>query len=79
MPWPTSCDLWRMIAFFPESLEKQLLEKELLYGKGFGRKSEDEIKETRFRVEIRYGQVKITVAEQQGFGRNELPPASRAP
>ena len=68
-------ELWRMIAFFPESLEKQLLEKELLYGKGFGRKSEDDIKETKFRVEIRYGQAKISVVEQQGFVNS----AGRAP
>jgi hypothetical protein len=55
---------WRIVAFFPESIEQQLLGKELLYGKSFGRNSEEQIKETKFRVEIRYGQVRITVVEQ---------------
>ncbi|MFL5340833.1 MAG: hypothetical protein ACJ8F7_11855 [Gemmataceae bacterium] len=55
---------WRVIAFFPESLEKLLLDKELLYGKAFNRNSEDDIQETKFRVEFRYGQPRISVVEQ---------------
>lgn len=56
---------WRIVAYFPESIEQQLLQKELAYGKGFGRNSEHEIKETQFRIEFRAGQVRIAVVEQR--------------
>src|SRR5204863_6575436 len=32
---------WRLIAFFPASLEEELLRREKAYGKRFGRESED--------------------------------------
>jgi hypothetical protein len=54
----------RIIAFFPESIEKKLLECELLYGKRFGRTREDMIKETKFRVEFALGQPQFKVVEQ---------------
>ncbi|HLW66033.1 MAG TPA: hypothetical protein VKS79_12050 [Gemmataceae bacterium] len=55
---------WRFIAFFPESLEKQLLEKELAYGKRYGRNSEDQIQETVFRITFLGNEPRIEVVEQ---------------
>lgn len=53
-----------VIAFFPESLEKKLLEKEMRYGRRYGRTREDEIKETRFRVVRRGGTYEPEVESQ---------------
>jgi hypothetical protein len=55
---------WRVIAFFPESLEKQLLEKELQYGKKFGRNNEDQIQDTTFRITFAGSEPRIEVVEQ---------------
>lgn len=55
---------WRVIAFFPEWVEKKLLERELAYGKSYGRNSEESIKETKFKVEFRNGEARFTVIEQ---------------
>src|SRR5262245_10329167 len=55
---------WRVIAFFPEWVEKKLLERELAYGKSYGRNTEESIKETKFRVDIRNGEPRFTVIEQ---------------
>jgi hypothetical protein len=56
---------WRIIAYFPDSLEQQLLEKELAFGRRFGRKTEDSIRETKFDVSFRGGQVRLEVVEQK--------------
>jgi hypothetical protein len=55
---------WRIIAFFPESLEKQLLEKELAYGKRYGRNNEDQIQDTTFRITFLGSEPQIEVVEQ---------------
>ena len=55
---------WRVIAFFPEWVEKKLLERELAYGKTYGRNTEESIKETKFRVDFRNGEPRFTVIEQ---------------
>jgi hypothetical protein len=55
---------WRVIAFFPEWVEKKLLERELAYGKSFGRNTEESIRETKFRVEFRGTEPRFTVVEQ---------------
>ena len=55
---------WRVIAFFPESLEKQLLDKELAYGKLYGRNNEDQIQETIFRITFLGSEPRIEVVEQ---------------
>jgi hypothetical protein len=56
---------WRVVAYFPESLEKRLLEKELLFGKRFGRDSEEKIESTVFRITFRNGTAQIEVVEQR--------------
>lgn len=56
---------WRIIAYFPETLENKLLEKELAYGKRFGRNSEEAIRETRFEIRFRGGQARMEVVEQK--------------
>jgi hypothetical protein len=56
----------RVIAFFPESLEEELLRKERAYGQRFGRSHEDEFVETVFRVTNSYGQMEIRVVRQIG-------------
>src|SRR5579871_5912480 len=53
-----------IVAFFPESLEKKLLDKEMKYGQRFGRMREDEIKETRFKVVRRGGTYEPEVESQ---------------
>src|SRR5262245_23862389 len=57
---------WRVIAFFPASLEDDLLRREKAYGKRFGRESEDDFQETVFRVEEHYGNIDISVIRQTG-------------
>jgi hypothetical protein len=57
---------WRVIAFFPASLEDELLRREQAYGKRFGRESEDDFQETVFRVEEHYGNIDISVVRQVG-------------
>ncbi len=57
---------WRIIAFFPTSIEEELLRKEHAYGQRFGRETEDQILETVFRVEDSYGIISITVSSQEG-------------
>jgi hypothetical protein len=57
---------WRMIAFFPETLEDELLRKEKAFGKRFGRESEDDFQETVFRVDDHYGSIDISVVRQTG-------------
>ncbi len=61
---------WRLIAFFPDKIEQELLRREAAYGKAFGRTSEDDIRETVFRVEDDYGQIRLTVVRQEGFKKN---------
>ena len=56
---------WRIIAFFPAWVEKKLLERELAYGKSYGRNTEEMIKETKFRVEFRGTEPRFTVIEQR--------------
>lgn len=56
---------WRFIAYFPEALEQRLLERELAYGRSFGRNSEAAIHETKFEVTFRSGQARIEVVEQK--------------
>jgi hypothetical protein len=55
---------WRIIAFFPESLEKQLLDKELAYGRLYGRNNEDQIQDTTFRITFLGSEPRIEVVEQ---------------
>ncbi len=50
-----------IICFFPEKLEKELLDKELKYQK----RKEDEIAETRFKVIRREGKYDVEVTEQK--------------
>lgn len=56
----------RVIAFFPESIEEELLRKEQAYGKRFGRVHEDDFVETTFRVTNDYGRIDISVIRQVG-------------
>ncbi len=56
----------RLIAFFPNKIEDELARKERLYGKAYGRESEDDIRETVFRVEDDYGQIRLSVLRQEG-------------
>ena len=58
---------WRLIAFFPDKIERELLRKETAYGKIYGRESEDDIRETVFRVEDEYGQISLSVVRQEGI------------
>ena len=60
-------DPWRLIAFFPDKIEGELLRKELLFGKKFGRETEDDIALTVFRVDNDYGQIRISVIKQEGI------------
>lgn len=57
---------WRLIAFFPDRIEQELLRKEKAYGKAYGRDTEDDIKETVFRVDDEYGQISLSVLRQEG-------------
>lgn len=57
---------WRLIAFFPDKIENELLRKEKAYGKIYGRETEDDIRETVFRVDDDYGQIRISVVRQEG-------------
>jgi hypothetical protein len=56
----------RVIAFFPESLEEELLRKERAYGQRYGRHEEDDFVETTFHVTHHYGQINIRVIRQIG-------------
>jgi hypothetical protein len=51
------------VAFFPETVEKELLEKELRYRN----RREDQIRETRFRVERRGNRFVPVVESQSAF------------
>jgi len=55
-----------MMAFFPVELEKKLVEKELEYGKKFGRTKEEDMEETIFRITFRGGAPQISVESQTG-------------
>jgi hypothetical protein len=55
-----------VIAFFPYSLEQKLLERELAYGKKYGRKTEEDIEETVFQMQFRGGKPDPIVVEQRG-------------
>jgi|GEM_PF-966923 hypothetical protein len=55
-----------MWVFFPVELENKLVEKELEYGKRFGRTKEEQISETVFRITFRGGVPNITVESQEG-------------
>src|SRR5262245_32852512 len=57
---------WRLIAFFPDKSEDELARKEKLYGKAYGRETEDDIRETVFRVEDDYGTIRLSVLRQEG-------------
>jgi len=57
---------WRMIAFFPASVEEELLHKEHAFGLVFGRETEDQILETIFQVTDHYGDISISVLRQTG-------------
>lgn len=61
-----SGDVWRIVAFFPDSIEQELLRKEKAFGAAYGRKSEEDIKETVFRVDDNFGQIRISVVRQEG-------------
>ncbi len=56
----------RVVAFFPEAIEEELLRKERSYGQRFGRTHEDDFVETVFRVTNDYGRIDITVVRQVG-------------
>lgn len=56
----------QIIAFFPVPLEEQLLKTELDYGRPRGRKAEEDIAETKFRISFPGGRVKVEVQEQRG-------------
>lgn len=56
----------RVIAFFPEAIEEELLRKERAYGRRFGRVQEDDFVETTFRVTNDYGRIDISVVRQIG-------------
>ncbi len=57
---------WRVIAFFPASIEEELVRKEHAYGLVYGRESEDQILETVFQVTDHYGDIGISVVRQEG-------------
>jgi hypothetical protein len=57
---------WRLIAFFPDRIEDELARKEKLYGKAYGRETEEDIRETVFRVEDDYGTIRLSVLRQEG-------------
>lgn len=56
----------QIIAFFPETIEQQLLKAELDYGRPRGRRTETDIAETKFRISFPGGRTKVEVAEQTG-------------
>lgn len=56
---------WRIIAYFPESLENRLLAKELEYGRRHGRKTESAIRETKFQITFRAGETRLEVVDQK--------------
>jgi hypothetical protein len=56
----------KIYVYFPESLETTLVKKELEYGRPQGRKSEQDIGETRFKIEFSRGAPVITVVYQEG-------------
>jgi hypothetical protein len=53
-------------AFFPQEIEQQLVKVELDYGRKYGRKTEDDIKETEFNLTFRAGKPVFTVKRQEG-------------
>jgi hypothetical protein len=53
-------------AFMPFTLEKTLLERELAYGKKYGRNTEESIEETVFQLRFRGGKPEPVVVEQRG-------------
>jgi hypothetical protein len=56
----------QVVAFFPQSVEKQLLDAELAYGRPHGRTTEKDIGETVFNVTFRAGRPVFTVVSQRG-------------
>jgi len=55
-----------LVVYFPVSLEKTLVKKELDYGRPYGRKKEEDIGETRFKIEFSRGAPVINVVYQEG-------------
>jgi hypothetical protein len=53
-------------AYFPIAMEESLVKKELAYGKPYGRTKEEDIGETRFKVEFQRGTATINVIYQEG-------------
>ncbi|HLW68106.1 MAG TPA: hypothetical protein VKS79_22505 [Gemmataceae bacterium] len=53
-------------AYFPIAMEESLVKKELAYGKTYGRTKEEDIGETRFKVEFQRGTATINVIYQEG-------------
>ena len=60
---------WRLIAFFPDKIEDELAQ-EKLYGKSYGRETEDDIRETVFRVEDDYGRFDYRCCGRKGRKSN---------
>lgn len=56
----------QFVAFIPISIEEALLKVEMDYAKPRGRKTEDDIAETKFNVSFRAGKPVFTVASQKG-------------
>jgi hypothetical protein len=56
----------RIYAYFPKTLEDRLVQKELEYGRKYGRAKEEDISETHFKIEFARGAPVITVVYQEG-------------
>jgi hypothetical protein len=56
----------RIYAYFPKSLEDKLVQKELEYGRKYGRAKEEDIAETHFKIEFARGAPVISVVYQEG-------------
>lgn len=56
----------QIVAFYPEAIEKQLLDTEMTYGKKYKRLKEEDISETVFNVAFRAGKPVFTVVSQRG-------------
>jgi hypothetical protein len=64
----------RFYIYFPKSFETRLLQKELEYGKIYGRKTEQDIAETHFKIEFARGAPVITVIfqEENDYSRGKM-------
>jgi hypothetical protein len=56
----------KVYVYFPKSLETNLVNKELAYGKRYGRMKEEDISETHFKIEFSHGAPVISIVYQAG-------------